>query len=208
LWGQALRVCGEHAAAAKVAASIDRLFWRESDGFFADCLHGPDKIADDHLRPNQWLAIALGAVPDKAKARRALRASQCLLVPGAARSLAPRPVRYPLSNGADADPHHPYRPRYTGPEDTARKPAYHNGTAWCWQFPFYAEALVKVFGQEMIPAARRLLSSAAYLQKSACLGQLPEILDGDSPHPPRGCGAQAWSISEWVRVWSRLGSIF
>ena len=33
---------------------------------------------------------------------------------------------------------------------------------------------------------------------------LPEILDGDAPHTPKGCDAQAWGASEWVRVWRKL----
>jgi glycogen debranching enzyme len=33
-----------------------------------------------------------------------------------------------------------------------------------------------------------------------CIGQLPEILDGDAPHTERGCDAQAWSITEALRV--------
>jgi glycogen debranching enzyme len=37
-----------------------------------------------------------------------------------------------------------------------------------------------------------------------CLGHIPEILDGDSPHTPRGCDAQAWSVSEVYRVWQLL----
>jgi len=37
-----------------------------------------------------------------------------------------------------------------------------------------------------------------------CLGQLPEIIDGDAPHVHRGCDAQAWSVSEALRVWNYL----
>ena len=37
-----------------------------------------------------------------------------------------------------------------------------------------------------------------------CLGQLPEILDGDAPHTARGCDAQAWSVTEALRVWKWL----
>ena len=29
-----------------------------------------------------------------------------------------------------------------------------------------------------------------------CLGQIPEILDGDAPHTQRGCDAQAWGVTE------------
>ncbi len=34
---------------------------------------------------------------------------------------------------------------------------------------------------------------------AACLGQVSEISDGDAPHTPRGCVAQAWSVSELLR---------
>jgi len=36
--------------------------------------------------------------------------------------------------------------------------------------------------------------------ESGVTGQLPEILDGDYPHRPGGCPAQAWSASEFFRV--------
>ncbi len=32
------------------------------------------------------------------------------------------------------------------------------------------------------------------------MGQVSEIFDGDSPHTPRGCVAQAWSIAELLRA--------
>ena len=32
------------------------------------------------------------------------------------------------------------------------------------------------------------------------LGQVSEIFDGDPPHAPRGCIAQAWSVAELLRV--------
>ena len=35
------------------------------------------------------------------------------------------------------NPVEPYWPRYEGDEDTRRKPAYHNGTAWTWTFPTF-----------------------------------------------------------------------
>jgi glycogen debranching enzyme len=40
----------------------------------------------------------------------------------------------------------------------------------------------------------------------ACLGTISEINDGDAPHAPRGCFAQAWSVSETLRAWYRLNS--
>ena len=49
-----------------------------------------------------------------------------------------------------------------------------------------------------------MLGSTAALLREACLGQLPEIIDGDAPHTVRGCDAQAWSVSETLRVWLAL----
>ena len=40
---------------------------------------------------------------------------------------------------------------------------------------------------------------------AGCVGHLPEVLDGDAPHAQRGCDAQAWSVSEVLRVWRKLG---
>jgi glycogen debranching enzyme len=36
--------------------------------------------------------------------------------------------------------------------------------------------------------------------REACLGQVSEIFDGDAPHTPRGCIAQAWSVAELLRA--------
>jgi len=221
LWIAALRVLQVYAPDAvwqdmitKTASGIEQYYWRAADGWFSDCLHAPrgtsacDAVADDHLRPNQWLAFALGAITDLEKVRSALLASQCLLIPGAARSLAPRAVQYQLpvirADKLLNDPTRPYWPRYNGPEDVSRKPAYHNGTAWGWQFPLFAEAMLLAWGEEARPTTRRLLSASVLPWRNGCVGQLPEIVDGDLPHLQRGCGAQAWSVSEWLRVWALL----
>ena len=117
-------------------------------------------------------------------------------------------VRYPLAVRHHGqllnDPHHPYRGNYAGDEDTSRKPAYHNGTAWTWPFPSYAEALMTVYGPSAAPTARALLASAAALMHEGCIMQIPEILDGDAPHAQRGCSAQAWGVTELYRVVKHL----
>jgi len=133
-----------------------------------------------------------------------------LLVPGALRSLADLPVLSPLPiqgpHGLLNDPIHPYWGRYEGDEDTRRKPAYHNGTAWVWLLPTFCEALARAWKDqpEALAAARAHLGSLDGLLASGCLGQLPEILDGDAPHAQRGCDAQAWSATEGLRVWLTL----
>ncbi|HJW43868.1 MAG TPA: amylo-alpha-1,6-glucosidase [Geothrix sp.] len=202
--------------AARAEASLEA-FWFEDRGWFADVLlAGPglgakSALPADHLRPNQLFLISLGLVEGD-RARRAVAAcARHLLVPGALRSLAPLPVTVPLPVVAPSgvllnDPLHPYQGRYEGDEDTRRKPAYHNGTAWVWQLPLLCEALDRAWNGD--PAARATakswLGSVAPLLDVGCLGQLPEILDGDAPHVSRGCDAQAWSVSEALRVWESL----
>ncbi len=196
--------------AKQVENSITRLFWLKEEGFLADCLHNPNggpavqAEADDALRPNQLLAITLGAIKNKDYCRRILDACAGLLVPGAIRSLADRPVRKPLAiyhHGQLLNqPDNPYQGRYQGDEDSQRKVAYHNGTAWTWIFPSFSEAWALTYGREGYETARSWLGSSIRLINEGCIGQVPEITDGDYPHRQRGCDAQAWGVSELLRV--------
>jgi glycogen debranching enzyme len=203
--------------AARAATSLEA-FWLEDKGWFADVLlAGPgvaaqEAIPADHLRPNQLFLVSLGLVGGTRAQRSVAACARHLLVPGGLRSLAPIPVAVSLPipapwGGLLNDPVRPYQGHYEGDEDTRRKPAYHNGTAWVWQLPLLCEALDQAWNGD--PAARSTarawLGSVAPLLDSGCLDQLPEILDGDAPHTPRGCDAQAWSVSEALRVWSLLG---
>jgi predicted glycogen debranching enzyme len=202
------------ALADCVRASLMRLFWRPDPGCLSDCLHAEagqgarSAAADDHLRPNQIFAVTLGTVASLEHSRMILAACEELLIPGAIRSLADRPVTHPLpvrfNNALLNDPHRPYRGRYAGDEDTSRKPAYHNGTAWTWPFPSYCEAWAMAYGETGRRTALAWLASSIPLLEAGCIGHLPEILDGDHPHTARGCDAQAWGASEWVRVWLKL----
>jgi predicted glycogen debranching enzyme len=205
--------------AGHATASFENLFWLETEGWFADVLlGGPRVIArdatpSDALRSNFLFAVSLGLVTGE-RAKRCVEAAQkYLVVPGALRSLAPLPVSVPLpvySNDGRLinNPPEPYWPRYEGDEDTRRKPAYHNGTAWTWTFPTFCEALARVwnFSPEAIAAAKSYLGSAEKILNEGCLGQIPEILDGDVPHAQRGCDAQAWGVTETLRVWKLLNS--
>ncbi|MGD8739397.1 MAG: amylo-alpha-1,6-glucosidase, partial [Desulfobacterales bacterium] len=200
--------------AQQVQDSILRYFWQPDLGYLSDCLHATpgqpakDATADDALRPNQLLAITLGAIKEPQKCKHILAACQELLVPGAIRSLADRPVRHGIEIHHHGklinDPHHPYQGRYEGDEDTRRKPAYHNGTAWTWLFPSFAEAWALTYGKESTETALSWLTGSAPLIEHGCLGHIPEILDGDYPHTARGCDAQAWGASELLRVWLKL----
>jgi len=206
-----------HDLSERVAASFEKLFWLEEPGWYADVLLGGSRViardatVSDALRSNGLLAVSLGLVTGERAKRCVAAAQKYLVVPGALRTLAPLPVATPLPiYGNDGrrlnDPNHPYWPRYEGDEDTRRKPAYHNGTAWTWTFPVFCEALVRAwdFAPEAVAAARAYLCSAEEILDHGCIGQLPEILDGDAPHTQRGCDAQAWGVTESLRVWELL----
>ena len=47
-------------------------------------------------------------------------------------------------------------------------------------------------------------SRSATICADAGLGQVSEIFDGDAPHTPRGCPAQAWSVACVLEAWWRL----
>jgi predicted glycogen debranching enzyme len=203
--------------AALAQSSLERLFWREPLGFYSDVLlAGPgqpaaEAIADDALRSNCLLLVSLGLSSGERAKRCVAAAIQHLVVPGALRSLAPLPVSVPVPNyGNDGrllnDPHAPYWGHYEGDEDTRRKPAYHNGTAWTWPFPVFCEALVRAweFAPAARAAARAYLGTMAGTMQAGCLGHIPEVVDGDAPHTFRGCDAQAWGATEALRVWKLL----
>ena len=206
--------------AERAVASLEKFFWLKDKGWLADVLLAKPGVAareatpDDALRSNGLFAVSLGLVSGE-RAKRCVEAAQkYLVVPGALRSLAPLPVSVPLPIWRDGqllnNPVEPYWPHYEGDEDARRKPAYHNGTAWTWTFPVFCEALARAWSRdagspEAVTAAKAYLGSMEQLMNTGCLGQVPEILDGDAPHTQRGCDAQAWGVTEALRVWRLLG---
>ncbi|MEO1863279.1 MAG: amylo-alpha-1,6-glucosidase, partial [Verrucomicrobiia bacterium] len=168
---------------------------------------------DANLRCNILIAASLGVVSGAIARANVDAATRHLLVPGAVRSLASLPADTPHEVWHDGellnDPANPYWGRYEGNEDTRRKPAYHNGTAWTWFLPQFCEALVLAWPRDpgAVEAAKGYLGSVAGLMNEGCLGQVPEILDGDAPHRQRGCDAQAWGVSEALRVWHLLNEL-
>jgi predicted glycogen debranching enzyme len=219
LWISALELAGKYDEVflklrGKAIKSLARLYWLPDKNYFSDCLHASKgqtaalAAADDACRPNQLLAITLNCIRGDFMPKNILRACEKLLVPGAIRSLADCPVNFELpvkDNGKLLnDPKNPFWPYYNGNEDTRRKPAYHNGTAWTWVFPSFCEALQITGGKDSTKRSKGLLMSLAKLMESGIVGQVPEILDGAAPHEERGCGSQAWGMTELYRVYKIL----
>ena len=199
LWYNALCVMGQLAPtetdrerfgnmAERARAAFSTLFWNEGAGCLYDVIapEGPD----GSIRPNQILAVSLPySMLDEEKSRRVLEVVEWeLLTPYGLRTLSPRDSRY--------------RPRYEG-DSGSRDSAYHQGTVWPWLLGPFLTAYVKVHGDspEVRDQVDRFLQPLRDHLWQAGLGQISEIFDGDAPHRPNGCIAQAWSIAEVLRTY-------
>ncbi|HSE50363.1 MAG TPA: amylo-alpha-1,6-glucosidase, partial [Terriglobales bacterium] len=83
-----------------------------------------------------------------------------------------------------------------------RDSVYHQGTVWPWLIGPFLSAYLRLH-ESSLAASRRANEILAGFEDhlaEAGLGQVSEILDADVPHTPRGCIAQAWSVSELLRI--------
>ncbi|MCI0408793.1 MAG: hypothetical protein L0191_09555, partial [Acidobacteria bacterium] len=69
----------------------------------------------------------------------------------------------------------------------------------------FLEAWVRVHGNgkpasAILEARKRFLDPLLGYLDAAGIGHLPEIADAESPHTPRGCPFQAWSVAEALRL--------
>jgi len=187
----------------KVRASFCRLFWNESTGCLNDCIL-PDGTIDTTLRPNQIFAVSLPFSPLTPQQQLSVvnTVQQNLLTPYGLRTLAPSDSRY--------------KGIYTGPQQQ-RGQAYHQGTVWPYLIGPFVEAYLKVNNvskkskRQATEFIEPLMQSAcgetpvrdtAY--NDSCVGQVCEIFDGDPPHKPKGCIAQAWSVAELIRAYKLI----
>src|SRR3984885_1588952 len=168
--------------------SFNRLFWNEDLGCLYDVVNG--SLPDPSIRPNQIFAASLShIILPWDRARKVVeKVQQHLLTPVGLRTLAP------------SDPQ--YRGRYAGPP-RERDGAYHQGTVWPWLLGPFITAYLKVNGrtEEARRQAQTWLSCLQFHVAEAGLGHISEIFEGDAPHRPCGCIAQAWSVAEILRVY-------
>jgi glycogen debranching enzyme len=173
--------------AERARANFAALFWNSAESCLYDAVNGQEH--DASIRPNQILAVSLHysmLTPDAA-AHVVATVEQHLLTPFGLRTLSPR------------DPQ--YRGRHEG-DQTSRDGAYHQGTVWPWLMGPFLQAYIATHGrspESRAQAANWLADLAEFIEDQG-VGQLPEIFDGDAPHLPKGCIAQAWSVAELLRV--------
>ena len=201
LWYNALRIMeslcekfDEDASAYctranQVKESFNAKFWDSSNQCLLDVVDGDEP--DDHIRPNQIYAVSLpfSLLPEEQEKAVVALVEKELFVGCGLRSLAPD--------------HPDYHGIYCGAL-AKRDAAYHQGTAWGFLLGGFFSAYMKVNHHSSSAAenAIRMLEPVRkHLSDSGCIGSISEIFDGDAPHNPRGCYAQAWSVGEVLRCY-------
>ena len=201
LWYNALRIMeslcekfDEDASAYRTRAnqvkeSFNAKFWDSANQCLFDVVDGDEP--DDHIRPNQIYAVSLpfSLLPEEQEKAVVALVEKELFVGCGLRSLAPD--------------HPDYHGIYCGAL-AKRDAAYHQGTAWGFLLGGFFSAYMKVNHHSSSAAenaVRMLEPVRKHLTDSGCIGSISEIFDGDAPHNPRGCYAQAWSVGEVLRCY-------
>lgn len=201
LWYNALRIMeslcekfDEDASAYRTRAeqvkeSFNAKFWDSANQCLFDVVDGDEP--DDLIRPNQVYAVSLlfSLLPEEQEKAVVALVEKELFVGCGLRSLAPD--------------HPDYHGIYCGAL-SKRDAAYHQGTAWGFLLGGFFSAYMKVNHHSSSAAAnavRMLEPVRKHLSDSGCIGSISEIFDGDTPHNPRGCYAQAWSVGEVLRCY-------
>ncbi|HUU10632.1 MAG TPA: amylo-alpha-1,6-glucosidase [Phycisphaerae bacterium] len=182
---------GPCAERGRARDAFEELFWNDAAGCLYDVV-GPDGRRDAAIRPNQVLAVGLPHAPLTGRRAKSVVRTVCakLMTPRGLRTLAP------------ADP--AYTGRYAGGPDE-RDAAYHQGTVWPWLVGPYVDAVFAVEQRECARGeATQILEGLLDSMEEAGLGFVSEVFDGDPPHRPGGCIAQAWSVAAAVHVWKML----
>jgi glycogen debranching enzyme len=178
---------------ARGLESFRRRFWNDARRCLFDVVDVNHQagINDPAIRPNQIFAI--GGLPvslfEDERARLILESVEDnLLTPLGLRSLAASEPGYVR--------------RYEGGV-RERDGAYHQGTVWPWLVGPFVEAWVRVRGSGPTvrkEAREKFLKPLLEHLNEAGLGHVSEIADAESPHVPRGCPFQAWSVGELLRL--------
>jgi len=179
---------GEFDSAGDLALSGFERFWNDEPGCCFDVLDGPGGN-DPALRPNQIFAVSLSVSPlDIDSQKKVVDAcADKLLTSHGLRSLTPGSPGYKGVYGGD---------------QASRDGAYHQGTVWGWLIGPFAVAHMKVYGDA--EKARGFLRPMLDHMKSAGVGSMSEIFDGDPPMKSRGCIAQAWTVGEVLRAFAEI----
>lgn len=178
------------ALARKVKNSYKKTFWNESKEYLYDYIK-PDGTPDETFRPNQIYAVYLPFELLDSKEEKAITDAVFakLYTSYGLRSLAPDDKAY--------------EPFYHG-DRIQRDKQYHQGTVWGFLIGPFISSYLKVNNysiEAQLRASLMIEPFISHMNNEQCLGSISEIFDGNMPHKPAGCYAQAWSVAEVLRCY-------
>ena len=175
----------------KARTSFEKEFWMDDRGYLKDVISGTK--ADEQMRCNQIWAVSMPfTMLDGEKEERIVNAVyEKLYTPYGLRTLEIEDPEF-----------HPYY----GGKMLERDLAYHQGTVWNFPLGGYYLAYLKLhnYSENAKNTVREQLEVMQSALREGCIGQLPEIYDGENPCSSRGCFAQAWSVGELLRVYEAI----
>ncbi len=164
------------------------------------CLY--DVIGDNKIRPNQLFALSLTYPvidPNSEKAYNIINVVEKKLL-----------NNYGLKSLAKGETN--YIEIYEG-DSFKRDMSYHQGITWTWLLGLYYDSLKNMIKMEKrktykIKLEEKLETFIEKVTKTfekevnqrGCIGNIAEIYDSAKPYLPKGAIAQAWSVSEILRI--------
>lgn len=180
-----------------VKKSFTEKFWNEEKKCLRDVISGEEEeTVDNQIRCNQIWAVSWPfSILDREKEKLVVdKVYETLYTPYGLRSLSKHDKEF--------------KPYYGG-DWFHRDMAYHQGTVWAFPLGAYYLAYLKVndYKKEAIDKVKEQIQVLEASMREGCIGQIAEIYDGDNPTISKGCFAQAWSVSELLRVLAKIEKI-
>lgn len=181
--------------AKKVRVSFNKKFYNEKN----KCLD--DVIGSEEIRPNQLFALATTypvMILSNEKAKEMLKTVSKELY-----------TKYGLATLSKKDPK--YIAVYEG-DGFRRDMSYHQGITWPWLAGLYVESYKTIIKNEKNKTEKKKLEeeyekiisnykkSFAQAMKEGAIGTISELYDSKPPYLPKGAFAQAWSVSEVIKI--------
>lgn len=204
-WYNALKIMAEFCGLLKredtysvlsgqVKTSFVNAFWDEELQCLKDVISGTK--SDRQIRCNQIWAISMPFTMLSSEQERAVVETvyETLYTPYGLRTL----------NREDTE----FEGFYGG-QQLDRDLAYHQGTVWAFPLGAYYRSYLKVnhYNSGAIQKVLKQLELLECAMREGCIGQLPEIYDGENPSNSKGCFAQAWSVGELLSVYEEIERI-
>lgn len=177
--------------ATNTKKSFNEKFWNEQESCLKDVVSG--KYYDNQVRSNQIWAVMLPFSPlENEKAKLVVdKVYNELYTPYGLRTLSKYDSEFKESYGGS---------------HFNRDMAYHQGTVWTFPLGGFFISYLKVneYSESAKQKVHEMLEYFEPCLKEGCAGQIAEIYDGLNPTRSHGCFAQAWSVSEILRVYTYL----